>query len=549
MENVTTETIKSRWFILDMNRTRSGQYEISLKRDVLADFDEQVMNSPCYVEKGAITDVNNPLILNPEGMSFNQIKQSEDYIKDNSRCAWLVGYLKKDIDATDLSQINPITYTEPSAGSNIPAAGDFDWEPCIQYIDTTGTPVNNSFKDCFYYQNADISWRTWYNPNYFTLFQGNVRTKITANFGLLYISTDFPHENWGKINSCALEVPSGHKVSDDAAKKIVSKVIKMTTEDTDCRSKFETMVNTGKNAEFGATAVIINDDILKYNGTKIKKNSKVYQLEISPAQNKTVTHYFTGEDSVATSWLTTVASKVDNCNYNSSNPTMRKVQIDYRGKAYTIVAREVILNETISYSLPVSSARNNCKDAAYDMFCMPVDPKALGITVTSDPVVIQYTNSNEEIAMADISAISELQLAMATTICTKLGANSDGSLVYDLQLLPYCPFEGLNVYYNNTTYGPTYGKWVINADSFTSAECTLIYNSASPAEVQGIVFYPTKANFSTGVDYVVPNESVYDEWQTVINPILKAQGTHDGLPLYAIGFNNDFPYKVKYNSV
>ena len=187
--------IKSRWFIVECVRVRAGQYQLALKRDVLVDFYSQVMNSPCFVEKGSINDVYSPLLLNSEGMRFNQIKQSEDFIKDSSRCAWLVGYVKKDIDASDLTNVNPISYTSPGASANIPAAGSYDWEPCIQYYDTTGTVVNSSPKTCFYFYNSDISFRLWYQPDYFSLFVGNIRCKFTENYQMLYNSADYPHEN------------------------------------------------------------------------------------------------------------------------------------------------------------------------------------------------------------------------------------------------------------------------------------------------------------------------------------------------------------------
>lgn len=44
--------IASRWFVVECVRVRAGQYKLALKRDVLVDFNEQIMNSPCYVEKG-----------------------------------------------------------------------------------------------------------------------------------------------------------------------------------------------------------------------------------------------------------------------------------------------------------------------------------------------------------------------------------------------------------------------------------------------------------------------------------------------------------------
>ena len=505
------------------------------------DFNSQIMNSPCFVEKGAINDVYSPLLLNSEGMAFNKIKQSEDFIKDDSRCAWLVGYVKKNIDATDLNNVNPISYTSPSASANIPAAGSYAWEPCIQYIDSTGTAVNNSPKNCFYFYNSDISFRLWYQPNYISFFVGNVRYKFTENFQYIYSSTDYPNDNWGKITSCAFDAPSNAKFSDAEALKIAKAVFTTTRDNEDVRSKFETMVATGKYNQFNADTTLITEDVSKYNGKLIIKDNKVYKLEINPGQNKTFTQYFTGNDSTAVSWMTSVASKVQNCAYNTDNPSKNKIQIDFRGKEYQIVAREVPLNQTVSFNFPVSSSRNECVDATYDMFAMPVDPRAFGLTTEqNDQIVIKYTQ-NTETKIADLSAISETQLILATKLCTKLGANSSASLVYDLQLLPYCPFEDLDVYYENHIYGPTYGKYVIDSDAFTSSDCTLIWDNENTPGLQGIIFYPKHCNFSTTINYVIPNETVHYEWLTVENPTLHAQGTRDGLPQYRFA---DFQFKV-----
>ena len=535
-------TINSRWFIVEAVKIREGQYKLALKRDVLTDFYDQTMNSPCFVEKGWINDVNSPLLLNSEGMKFNQIKQSEDFIKDSTHCAWLVGYLKKNIAAGDLSAVNPITYTAPGATASIPSAGEYDWEPCIQYVDITGTNVNANPKKCFYFYNSDISFRTWYNPNYFTFLTGNVRFKFTENFQVLYQSTDFPNGDWGKLNSVAFDIAESHKVSDGDANALARKIFYATRDDEDVRNKFETMVAAGKYAQFGADFITISEDVSKYNGQLIVNNNKLYRLEVSPGQYTSYTQYFTGTDTAATNWMRAAAGKVQYVNYNDDNPGRKKVQIDYRGKDYQIIAREVVADETISFNFPVSSARNECIDATYDMFCMPIDPKALGLTVNNDDVVIKYTNASSEDAVVDLAAISETQLVLATKICTGLGANSGGSLVYDLQLLPYCPFADIGVYFENHIYGPTYYKYVIDADNFTSADCTLIYNSETTPELRGIIFYPKKANFSTAIDYVLPNETVHYEWQEIVNPTLLSQGRTGDLTRWTI--HEGFPYAV-----
>ena len=80
-----TEVIKSRWFLMEEHRTRNGQYEITLRRDVIADNLEEVKDAVTYIEKGYIQP-EDPMIFNNEGIQFNQIKQKETLLKDGTGC-------------------------------------------------------------------------------------------------------------------------------------------------------------------------------------------------------------------------------------------------------------------------------------------------------------------------------------------------------------------------------------------------------------------------------------------------------------------------------
>ena len=141
------------------------------------------------------------------------------------------------------------------------------------------------------------------------------------------------------------------------------------------------------------------------------------------------------------------------------------------------------------------------------MFCMPISPAVFGLEVPNTDVVIPIDVDNDKYIFLD--QVSEYQLALATQIATKMGAGGTGSLIYDLQLLPYCPIENLSAVLNSQTYGPTYGKYVIDLTKFVSTDYTVINNGSSVPRC--IVFYPKKANFSKTVDLVIPNETVHEE--------------------------------------
>mgnify|MGYP004708980439 CR=1 FL=1 len=90
--------IVSRWFVMESQRLRNGQVRLSLYRDVIADYYDKVIDSPCYIEKATLQP-NDPFIFNPEGNGFNQIKTSETLLKDQFKIPWLIGYYNLGGDA------------------------------------------------------------------------------------------------------------------------------------------------------------------------------------------------------------------------------------------------------------------------------------------------------------------------------------------------------------------------------------------------------------------------------------------------------------------
>ena len=95
--------ITSRWFVIESTRLQGGQYKLSLKRDVIADnFDEIINNADCYIERGWC-NVSNSAIYNSEPLTFNQIKMQQRPLYDKSQCPWIVFYFSpaKKIDGAN----------------------------------------------------------------------------------------------------------------------------------------------------------------------------------------------------------------------------------------------------------------------------------------------------------------------------------------------------------------------------------------------------------------------------------------------------------------
>ena len=87
-------TIISRWFVIEYESLiYKNQYKAVLRRDVIADNFNAVINAPCFIEKATIINKTDPAIFNNENMGFNQIKTSETLLKDLTNCPWIVGFV------------------------------------------------------------------------------------------------------------------------------------------------------------------------------------------------------------------------------------------------------------------------------------------------------------------------------------------------------------------------------------------------------------------------------------------------------------------------
>ena len=184
---------------------------------------------------------------------------------------------------------------------------------------------------------------------------------------------------------------------------------------------------------------------------------------------------------------------------NNTNPGNTRMSVVFSGTRYVINATRYTAAETISYTLPYASQRSTSEDAQYDMFAMPIDPSVLGITVNTSDVRF-YDNDTSKCNLNDIS---RNQVAIASLLCSNLGAGTNNGYCYDLQVLPYCPIPSIE-----TVDGYSYTR--INLHSLTSYDYTFIYNNESTPAIRGIVFYPRKANFNTRavLPLITPNKQI-----------------------------------------
>jgi len=118
------DNIKHRWFVIEWVKRCKGQFKATLRRDVIVDNFETVINAPIFVQKAHLQD-NDPMIFNPEGQSYNQIKKSETLLDANKKCVWAIIYAASNQALTDTITVSGFSW--------LPTAIDIqcdieDWE-------------------------------------------------------------------------------------------------------------------------------------------------------------------------------------------------------------------------------------------------------------------------------------------------------------------------------------------------------------------------------------------------------------------------------------
>lgn len=105
------------WYVLEWKYLRKGQYQATLKRDVLSEHYDLIMTAPMLIKKGTVISSNNPAMFNSEGQAYNQIKSDEIPLYDATNCPWIVGYVPLDAFTTD-TEISKNIYVDPSFSYN-----------------------------------------------------------------------------------------------------------------------------------------------------------------------------------------------------------------------------------------------------------------------------------------------------------------------------------------------------------------------------------------------------------------------------------------------
>lgn len=391
----STGDILSKWFVLDRRRLREGQWEGTLRRDIVSDNYDDVVNAPCFIEKATLS-ADSPLLWNKENITFNQIKKDEILLKDGSGCPWIVGYyakntpdanLKGTIDANDLEKAYDFSIDTPISA----------WE-----FNATSTP--------YYGIISSIDYRV-----YFKDYVGGIQSQPAylgfdryGNFKELIYVAD---------SDTSLDTANAYNTAQPKGDIQVG-----------FQANYQKMYN-----ELGNYITINSDDnvrkFLSYNGQTVKDSEGRYFG---------ITIYADGEEKLNTFIQAgNLYNTMNNIVKNASN-----ISGQANGSTYEVVSVRPKYNMTLvelsnlETTWDMTGDKLITDDAPYNIFAIPCGETTLKYWAND----VSY--SNETIGLATANSIIKTM----------------GDYLYDIQLLPYCPIaqqvaeQGVIYVHNSDAY-------------------------------------------------------------------------------------------------
>lgn len=385
--------IISRWFIIDSQFNRENQWIVNLHRDLVADYYDKIVNVDCQIEK-AILPSWNKLTLNQEDITVNQIKTSETLLKDETGVAWIVGYYNSKPQPIVDSNGNPTDQVSPylmqlDRDDKVSTNVSYDVAITDAFEDWFGEGIRHSNPSGYVWE-VYSSWDYNYSDkNNRYLFDA---TGTAAKFSVDEVGSTLHI----KKKTTAEEVVSAFKNNFTALKQTSFDYLHA-TEDPPMMTEEETQEFLSLNnriVRFGdgiIRRITISPGTREQADTRVKANSNLYTYMYNRLND---------------SGLLQRSGAARDANFG----------LIYTRTHYEIVATPVAANTDLTVDIPVSVRQLN--DASYNMFAMP------------------YPIDGETFTLGGKVMTQDLSMKVATALANKY---SGGGVLYDLQLLPFCP--------------------------------------------------------------------------------------------------------------
>ena len=417
-----TNSSRQYWYVTEWKYLRRGQYEATLKRDVLSENYDIIITAPMLIKKGTVASSNDPAMFNSEGQAYNQIKSDEIPLYDATGCPWIVGYVPLNAFPTD-TEISKNIYVEPSFTYNTLEDFRSDFPYDVDMTPNTRTIIRRYDRYPIYNIRANIRFiispmastgyvaaNVSFNSSGLLTYDINATTNRINTF-----NWDYGVEGSGFYIAPKTTLPDRFTSFKHYAKprgiepdatRLTKDIINSYT--TETLRQIDNSIFNIYPQNYSADATLRS---ILYKSVKI--GTKTYNIFPS---NKLIWR----EEVVPASTFQLLSTNLnDNVLFNKNNNNSYIVTLKYYEAGYKLVES----TQTVKTTMPGKDKIIQLREDPYAMFCIPYGE----VKLRKDGV-------------DQITTVKDAAL-IATGISTSTGDKT----VLDVQLLPYCPIREIVV--------------------------------------------------------------------------------------------------------
>lgn len=448
--------VDSKWFVVERKRNLTGQWSLTLHRDLMAEYFNEVCNSPVFIEKARLS-LGNKLIFNKEGgITYNQIKKSEALLKDETGSGWLVGYLANNHEEK--------SFTISTADKTYPA-------PPIEYS-TINNWVNNN-KANINFAPSEIRYRITAS-----------KTDINAAYGSKARLWEYTYNSkgglWSSYDKDAGDSRSNlyaENVSFTEAEGRLGEAIK--AKQATLLPEAETLIRNGIAADSNFISASSLATLQNMSGSAWEQDGIVFTVGIEKVYTHLATKDITSNSGALFNTMLGIYrddADIGAVQTTSGHTRVEGFKVQYFQDYYNITLN--VLSATPA-DCTIKTSVNKLEDAPYKMFAIPYNNLSIRVGDTS------YNNN------------SNVAKRLASSIATTYGGTGQ-SFLYDIQLLPYCPLRNAVV-----------SNGVDLSDFTVDIDYTLASAGGTP---QTVILWAEYSNFNLSIDYSiqVPQDSAIE---------------------------------------
>lgn len=434
-----------RWFILEAQRTRGGQYRVMLRRDIIADWKGIILEAPAFIEKANV-NYDDVAIYNSENMRFNQIKTSQELLKETGGLAWLVAYMEK-------------STTIPE--KTIPAYDE-------------NTLVVNGIENWEYYRVSTLA-----NEGTFKVLTDETKFSIYATGPA--VNDELRRFDFSIDNGAY----SGNVLISSNISTSLSPYMKISAIDFSTVSFKDAFLGWNIKSDIeSATFAVGSLDEINYNRIYDESTGRLYSLnirergigkkEISVRQNNDFARIYTTA-------FARLKANLGNHLISDGEEYSYKIRMVVNQYVFEVIE----IPNTTDLKYEIRQPHNTTTGEVFDILAIPYGTYFFG---QKDGAGVSLNYITKDSAIKFASSIAE----------------AGDAQVYDVQLLPYNPVRELDIEeYYDTTIRSSIAAINVDEDILNSNKTVMLYIGEKPTSlgdfwqnIRGIGFWVTESKFS-----------------------------------------------------